>query len=227
MIHSQHLLYDEDNTLSTPNHERIITMGVSTHSTPRTAFILSAWHSPERHAKQNERLHYTLGRDLKRYGFAYKELLGKYKGESECSYIVTGGGVVDMAFIEVLAREFEQESYLVLENHKHGIYKATFIYLDQEQPPVVAGYLRSLDKAIIDALKLDYSFRPDTGDYFTIWPADTTVMKDLDQEIKKALAGAGRIPGIATNHDVLVAMGNENRDILVAMGNEKASKSAM
>lgn len=159
--------------------EEEATMGVSTHSQPKTLAIISA---------PTERLA-ELQRSIKTFtGNTPVTVTGTFKGEKEVSFLV--GGLTDEQATD-LAHRYNQTCWLKLENHKHGTYRAYFVTNGQA---VGAGYLRSVSYDLIEKLGLDYTFRPDTGEFFTIWPTDTTIMKDFNDEVVAALAGKmGRV----------------------------------
>lgn len=155
-------------------------MGVSTHSEPNKAYVIFSRYRADRSPYVNAELHNSFLRNRK--GLNFLELEGTYQGNFEKSILVP-----KEQFDPAWVWNFEQQSYLLLENHKHGMYKATFILKGGYEE--FAGYFRSFRKDAIDALKLDYTYRK--GTWFTIWPTDTTQLDALEAEIKARLIAAG------------------------------------
>lgn len=155
-------------------------MGVSTHSQERTLYIFSTMKAG-RKPLENEEAHSLLTDYLAAVNVPYIELQGCYKGVHELSLLVDARSIPEEA-IRVICLKGEQECYMIAENHKHGLYKATLVDTKSGQKEFI-GYLRELSKEVIDRLDLDYSYRKDINKYFAVWPTDTTVMEAFDREV--------------------------------------------
>ena len=162
-------------------------MGISSHSEANKHYVifsvyqgLDLKHAIGRKSSDNESAHSEMKRHLETFDIKYVELEGCYKGTKEKSFLVP----MDK-FSAAWAFKNGQECYLEIFNHKHGMYKAYFVYVDGKKDFV--GYLRQFNKTDIDNLKLDYSYRPDTKEYFVIWNTDTCTADDFQREINEKL----------------------------------------
>jgi hypothetical protein len=141
-----------------------------------------------KHQFINQSNHDLVKQELIDNNISFKELVGSYQGEVELSYIVPNNAG-NLAFVNSLARQYNQQCIMTLDNHKHGTYKAYFVNCTTGES-IFQGYLRSIPKATIDALKLDYSFvREDMNKHFTIWPTDTTQESLFLKEVKQYKQG--------------------------------------
>lgn len=110
-------------------------------------------------------------------GIYYKEVDGMYKGMREKAILVHYSYYRTLRTL--LKHKFKQESVMILENHKHGLYKAS---LDMLQNDTIEpqGYLRNVSyKAAI--IRESWFYDPSQEKYFITTPDDTTVMQDLIQ----------------------------------------------
>lgn len=162
-------------------------MSISTHSTPSIAYIISAF-KKDRSILDN----------LKKHDDFYNYVLERYipivisgcwQGEYELSLLIKDCPEITATG---LAEQYNQDCFIKLVNHKHGLYKAYFMQRNSEgsNPVTYAGhfkgYMRSLPLHTIHNIGCDYSYNTETGEHFTIWPSDTTTMTQLDQEIDYA-----------------------------------------
>lgn len=139
--------------------------------------------------EENEEAHNMLKDYFGAAGIQFVELEGSYKGGKELSFLIPANTVPEEA-VQVYCKHGQQEAYLVLEGHRDGMYKA--IMTDVESgAKTFLGYMRSMSKENIDALGLDYTYRPDLNMYWTIWPTDTTLLIDFEYEIAEAIATKG------------------------------------
>lgn len=112
------------------------------------------------------------------------EVTGRYHNEMEHSFLIRANSDIHSK-IHGLAEMHEQVCYLKLIKHSHGLYKA--LNIDTLTGHItMLGYMRELSEDIIKALDLNYTYNPVTKHYFTIWPSDTTTMKQFEQEIEFA-----------------------------------------
>ena len=108
----------------------------------------------------------------------HKVLLGYYKGQEEYSIIRPYKKYIIEAALD--PDKFNQDCVLVLKNHKHGLYKAYFVYKDMKE--VFQGYLREVPEEI--AIKQD-SHTKDGNNYYIITKSDTVLV----DEVKKLYKG--------------------------------------
>lgn len=87
-------------------------------STPRT-FILSAF-KDDNTPEQNHAAHCDLASDLALDGAPHRACEGCYQGTLELGFIVTGAG--NQSLVADLAREYGQETYLVIAEHDRIAY---------------------------------------------------------------------------------------------------------
>lgn len=170
-------------------------MGTVTHSEAgKNYLVFSVYQSVELDAL-NKVAHTGTKLLLNLHNIPFQEVEGCYKGTCERSFIVPNNGEI-LAVVKGLMIMNNQECYMKLDNHKHGLYKASFV--DGWGKETFQGYLRSMDKETIDRLKLDYSFQRDNykeggvlkSKYWTIWPTDTTQLDPFTKEVE-AYANAG------------------------------------
>jgi len=167
-------------------------MSVSTHSQAQPPLYLFSTMSDKRKPEENEEAHSLLSDYFSATGIPYVELEGTWQGQKELSYLL-GGGDVPEELVQAICKQGEQTCYFVLENHKHGTYKVIETDVASGAKKYI-GYMRSMDKADIDRLNLDYSYRKDVDKYFTVWPTDTTMMDAFEEE--KRIVGQSGIAGL-------------------------------
>lgn len=160
-------------------------MSISQHSEFKKLYIFSVQQANLDYFENHE-AHELITDYLTCVNMPYIELEGCYLGKTEKSLLVDANGISEDSIMNICKRA-NQESYLVLENHKHGLYKAVLTFTANGRR-LFLGYLREISKDIIDALNLDYSYRPEVNKYFTVWPTDTTVMSTFESEVNFAKA---------------------------------------
>lgn len=173
-------------------------MGVVTHSTPTKAFIFST-HRKNKH----DFLQWVAGyKQMQQFfgmqGIPYVPVLGKYKGELEKGFLVNAGATPEEAEEAVLyySRLYDQDEYMVLDNHKHGTYIASMVNCTTREQKQI-GFMRSMPKDDVIAMNLDYTYRPDMDTYFVVWPTDTTQQGKFEEEKENFLLKMlrkGRMP---------------------------------
>lgn len=104
----------------------------------------------------------------------FKRLEGTYKGSAKETSFIINEQYSDKAL--EIAVAFNQDSVLLLDNHKHGLYKATLLYIDGHLEPL--GYLRSVGKEIAESQQ-SYTFDPSQDKYFITTHSDATQYREL------------------------------------------------
>jgi len=159
-------------------------MGVSSHSVPKTLYIFGTMRK-ENKPEDNEELHKLLGDYLNVVNVPHVEVQGSFDGFEELGFLVNAEHLPEEA-VMAISRHGKQECYLTIENHKHGIYKAVLTDTTSGAKTFI-GYFRELPKRTIDALGIDYTYRGDVDKYWAVWPTDTTMIGDFEDEIAFAL----------------------------------------
>lgn len=152
-------------------------MGISTHSEADKAYIIFSVYQKDKHDFLNHAQHVA----SKMLFDNHVEIKGSYRGELEEGLLVPYS---ELETVKELCKGFKQDCFMVIRNHKHGLYKAWFVYNDVEE---FQGYLRQMSKPMIDLLEIDYACNTVTGDYFTLWPTDTTQMDAFNTEFNQRL----------------------------------------
>jgi hypothetical protein len=108
---------------------------------------------------------HEIARDVLKFNNAqYVECLGVYDGSQEQSFVLNAE---HESLVQNLCQVYEQECYMYLEPHMHGLYKAYFVWLNDTTVKEFQGYLRSVPKEV--ALAADgYSYRADLDTYWII-----------------------------------------------------------
>ena len=172
-------------------------MGVSTHSKGNAGFIIFSVYQGK-DVVQDYAAHCLQRSFFKTFGdIHYTELDGCYLGSEEKSFLISKE--VWDASATLRKRVFEiakQECVMELQTHKHGLYKAWFLYpkIVKHKPTglfhsrktyeigerIFQGYLRSVSK---DKLHLFNGYSKNLkGDCFVITKSDATRM-DQKQEV--------------------------------------------
>lgn len=147
---------------------------ICTHSTPG-AYIVFSCEQSSAEAFNNAAATGFCEHFLTKHKIGFQKIVGSYKGTIEQSFIINAN---DFKLITHLLRDNQQETYLYLTNHKHGLRKA---YLVPSEKPLreaesvrhFLGYLRSVSKE--EALKQDaWSFRPDLDQFWIVTESDKT-----------------------------------------------------
>jgi len=141
---------------------------VSTHSKQRKLIIYSAYLC-SRDEAENLYAHNLEVRMLKLGNHSFKVVKGVYKGVAELS-IVKNYSPNDEEYI---LSHLEQESCLILTNHKHGVYKATLHFVDHVEE---IGFFRQVSKEF--AMKQD-CYTVDGKNYFAVTESDSVVVEDM------------------------------------------------
>lgn len=147
---------------------------------PKTLYIFSTMKADNK-PLDNEEAHSLLTDYFKATGIPFIEIEGRYKGTNELGFLMSADHVPEEA-IQLYAKHGKQETYLVLEWHQRGIYKAVSVSV-QSGAKEFLGYFRSMSKENIDRLNLDYTYRKDLDMYWTIWLSDTTLIGEYEKEI--------------------------------------------
>ena len=122
----------------------------------------------------NNRL--TIEAYMFRHGINFKKLEGSYAGTIEQSYIVN---MEHYNKLRSVIAGFDQCCILLLENHKHGLYKASLDWL-ADNKIVHTGYLRSVPREV--ALKhSEWTHDITTGKWFIVTDHDETRMNKLEE----------------------------------------------
>lgn len=148
---------------------------VCLHSTPDKDYIIFSG-AQGKSKQEDNTIDINVRALLNSEDIPFKEIKGRYRGFTEASYIVP---FEYAPIILDIAEELEQQSVLILTNHKHGLYKARLKYIGNKEDEDI-GFLRSTDKDA--ALAQDsYSYRPDTDTYFITTPTDDTCVADCQR----------------------------------------------
>lgn len=159
-------------------------MGVSAHSVPNTLYIFGTMRK-ENKPEDNEELHRLLGDYLGLVNVPYVEVEGSFDKFKELSFLVNAEHLPEEA-VMIICQHGKQECYMTIENHKHGVCKAILTYTKSGAREFI-GYFRELPKRTIDALGIDYTYRKDVDKYWAVWPTDTTMIGDFEDEVAFAL----------------------------------------
>jgi hypothetical protein len=142
--------------------------GISQHSTKKNLMIFSVFNK-ENSVNANHDLHNSMINQLKNNNKTFKEVYGVYKNQQELSFVVD----YNFNLMYTLLTEYNQESVLLLTNHKHGLYKATLIYKSKKED---IGYFRQVPKKV--AIKQD-SYTVDGDNYYICTESDATTADEL------------------------------------------------
>ena len=160
-------------------------MGVSSHSEAKTLYLFSTMQATKPQL-YNEEAHSLLRDYFHAAGIPFVVVEGRYKGRLELSFLMNAAHVPEDA-IMLYAKHGNQETYMIIEQWRHGTMKATLTDVNSGARTFI-GYFRSFSKEQIDALKLDYTYRKDVNMYWAVWPTDTTLIGEFEDEIAYALA---------------------------------------
>lgn len=97
------------------------------------------------------------------------------EGVQKVGYIVTED-YVDA--VEELLDMYDQEGYILLVTHMHGMRKAIRMSLDVNEEGEFIGYMRSVPVEMAIRSR-SYVHRPDKDAYFLVHPSDETNMAEL------------------------------------------------
>lgn len=167
-------------------------MGVSSHSQARTLYIFGTM-KPENKPEDNEEAHKLLADYFAAAGIPHVEVEGRYKGFHERCFLMNAAHVPEDA-IHLYAAHGKQETYLTITQWKHGTMKAVLTDVKTGAKTNI-GYFRSFSKETIENLQMDYTYRPDVNIYWSVWPTDTTLIQQFEEEIAYALEHG--IPALA------------------------------
>ncbi len=171
-------------------------LAVCSHSTNASYVIFSVYQNTlpnvaDAHTSENARgginvykepsntaNHLEFKASLLERGIAFKELLGFYKGKAEESFIINENDFIKYDIDSLVFDYYNQESILIIDNCKHGVYEATLVYNKGNQERI--GYLREVSKRY--ALTQDcYSYDETQGKYFATVPVNTTVACEVKE----------------------------------------------
>lgn len=142
-------------------------IAVCSHSTPNTYTVFSV-------SQGIDVLQDIIANDfitdyMNTNNISYKLINGSYNGYKEISYIINSTNLpVLLPFIN---EKYNQECYMLLEQHKHGLCKAYFA--DSTGEKMFQGYLREVPESVAKTQR-NYSHRPDIDKYWIITKEDTT-----------------------------------------------------
>lgn len=142
-------------------------------------FILSAYRS-NLTSDVNQRRHKQLKSQLDFLEITTIECDGSYNGKEERSFTLVGASLLAAHHY---ASAYGQDSFLRLEPHHNGIYRAFFIEVETGKEDF-GGFFRSFPWLTVKKLNLDYTLCD--GTYYTIWNTDTVDMGKLENEIQIA-----------------------------------------
>jgi len=149
--------------------------GVQNHSQPNKKFIIYSVFRNNRSYEENIK-HLKGHRDFLEIGEQpHKILLGVYKSEEEFSIIRPYEKYILEAALD--KKRFSQESVLILETYKHGLYKAKLHFKNNKEEDI--GYFRCVSKEIAE--KQD-SYTIDGDNYYICTKSDSVMSDDLQKE---------------------------------------------
>lgn len=156
------------------NNNKGVKMEISQHSKGNKKYIIFSAYRDNLPEEENHKNHKNFIRNsLKKE--PYKILKGVYKGKEELSILTR---YTCLFHIEILLKELKQRSILVLENYKHGLYKAYLKFSDNSKEDL--GYFREVSKEI--ALKQE-SYTIDNSDgterYYICTKSNAVMANDL------------------------------------------------
>lgn len=144
------------------------TTGVQSHSSPCTGYIIFSVFNKDIDDLIN---HNSIKLYLKENSIPFKELEGMYKGVWELSFLVPA---TFNELVDYWTTKFNQECYLLLTQHKHGVRKASFVYPSKT---VEVGFFMSFDDEYVQTNNIkDWTFDPSTDTYYLITPTDNVMM---------------------------------------------------
>lgn len=159
-------------------------MGVSSHSEAKTLYLFSTMQATKPQL-DNEEAHSLLRDYFHAAGIPFVVVEGRYKGRLELSFLMNAAHVPEDA-IMLYAKHGNQETYMIIEQWRHGTMKATLVDVASGKKTFI-GYFRSFSKDVVEKLNLDYTYRPDVDKYWAVWPTDTTLIDKFEDEIAYAL----------------------------------------
>lgn len=146
---------------------------ICTHSNP-DSFVVFSVYREERELFRNMKTHSLTIEHLQHLNISFKEAEGSYKGVKEESFVVNAKHKEEIKYI---CKTANQESYLLLQPHKHGLFKATLIYLADDSREFI-GYLREAPQDIAK-MQDAYTYRKDINKYWIVTEEDTTQNNQL------------------------------------------------
>ena len=138
----------------------------------------------DRHPLDNEEAHLRLKEYFMTTGIPFIEVEGRYDGVHELSFLMNAEHVPEDA-IMLYCKHGEQECYMTIDQWKHGTMKAVLTAVKTGEKKNI-GYFRSFSKENIDKLDLDYTYRKDVDKYWAVWPTDTTLIDEFEDELSYA-----------------------------------------
>lgn len=147
---------------------------ICTHSTP-SAYVIFSCEQESTDAFTNAAATGHCEYFLQKHKIGYKKLVGSYKGTIEQSFVINAN---DFDLIKHLLRDNNQETYLYLANHKHGLRRAFLVPSEKPLAEAVSqhhflGYLRQASKEV--ALQHEaWSYRPDLDQFWIVTDSDKT-----------------------------------------------------
>lgn len=153
-------------------------MSLSTHSKTRTVFLFRAEKPLELSLLTNLVNTEAAKLRLEKAGVKYYNCVGSWNKVEENAVIAISKDENTEDLIRNICERTKQDYYLKLTNHKHGMYKAWLVDV-WTGANEFKGYFRSMPKSVIEHNSLDYTYRQDVNQYWTIWPDDITDMSKL------------------------------------------------
>ena len=146
-------------------------MSVSTHSKSNKKYIIySVFQKQDNYLYNSVVYHLDHKMLLKEYNKPYRELEGVYNGTAEKAFL--------RPYTESIKNhtfgKYNQESVLILENYKHGLYKAKLVFREGTEQDL--GYFRQVAKEI--AVKYS-SYTIDGDNYYITTKSDTVLADEL------------------------------------------------
>lgn len=146
--------------------------GIATHSQADHNYIIF---SVYQFIKDDTVNHNRTRMWLDNLGIGYVEAEGMYKNTFELCFVVHKRYE---NIVREIVKKYNQECYLVLNNHKHGTYAAIMVYPNYEEGSFEyekQGYFMSVPKEV--AMQQEgWCYRPDMDVYWTIAPTDDRTM---------------------------------------------------
>jgi len=142
---------------------------VSTHSKHNKKYMIFSVFLSSDCTNTSHTKHDKLVNNLKKHGIGFKVVYGVYKNVKELSIVTE----YNSELVDLIFNKYSQESILVLENHKHGLYKATLVFNNSASGEHQdLGYFRSVNKE--RALKED-CYTVDGDDYYITTTSDSVI----------------------------------------------------
>ena len=147
-------------------------MSISTHSKENKKYIIYSVYQKSYPSVYNLAKHLDHLKALKGVGIRCKQLKGIYNGDKETSVLTAYD--YNIKTFALAKNGLNQESILILENYKHGLYKAKLIFREGTEQDL--GYFRQVAKEI--AVKYP-NYTIDGDNYYITTESDTVLADEL------------------------------------------------